>query len=272
MTQILGGGVGIADIRASCPAWAQNLVLAGYRGSESHGTSLFEGEMATDDVDVFAVSVQSPEWYLGLQGYASNARQVHETAGDYLDLLVYDVRKFFSLLAKGNPNVHVFLWLRPEHYLYNTIAGARIILNRSAFISESVLDALCGYAIAQFKKMGGDQAYEGYMGAKRKAQVDRFGYDVKNAAHCIRLLHMGIELCNEGTLYSWRPDAERAELISIKKGERVLADVKKRADELWAHYFAAKGRARLPEFPDYDKINALLVQTIADAQPLEEAA
>lgn len=256
---------GIAEIRAALPAWARNIVLAGFRGSESHGTSLFEGDMATDDVDVFAVTVQPPEWYLGLPGYSNAARQVHETAGDTLDIVAYDVRKFFSLLTKGNPNVHVFLWLKPEHYLWNTLPGGRIISHRRIFLSTSCLDALCGYATAQFKKMGGDQKYAGYMGAKRKAQVDRFGYDVKNAAHCIRLLHMGIELCTEGTMHSWRPDAERAELMAIKRGEWPLDAVKKRADELWAHYRAVEPDAGLPDWPDHDAINALLLETIHNA-------
>lgn len=255
----------IEEVRAVLPGWARNIILAGYRGSESHGTSLFEGENATDDVDVFAVSVQPPEWYMGLPGYSNHARQTFETAGDRLDLLVYDVRKLFSLLAKGNPNAHVFLWLKPEHYLWNTFAGARIILHRRAFLSSSCLDALCGYATAQFKKMGTGQLYEGYMGAKRKAQVDRYGYDVKNAAHCIRLLHMGIELCTQGTLHSWRPDEERAEIIAIKKGEWPLDAVKARADELWAAYRAVEKDAGLPEWPDHDAINALLVEIIREA-------
>lgn len=255
----------IAEVRGAMPSWGQNIILAGYRGSESHGTSIFVGENATDDVDVFAVTVQPAEWYLGLAGYASNGRQVVETAGERLDLLAYDVRKFFSLLAKGNPNVHVFLWLKPEHYLWNTLVGARIILHRRAFISAHCLDALCGYAVAQFKKMGGDQKYEGYMGAKRKAMVDRYGYDVKNAAHCIRLLHLGIELCTAGTLHSWRPDAERDELMAIKRGEVPLADVKARSDELWGEFYRIKRDAKLPPQPDYDTINKLLVTTIHEA-------
>jgi predicted nucleotidyltransferase len=265
----------MAEVRAACPPWARNVILAGYRGSESHGTSLFEGDMATDDVDVFAITVQRPEWYVGLHGYTNSSRQAHQTAGARLDLMLYDVRKFFHLLAKGNPNVHVVLWLKPEHYIWNTIPGARIILNRRIFLSTSCLDALCGYATAQFKKMGTGQLYQGYMGAKRKMQVDRFGYDVKNAAHCIRLLLMGIELCTEGTLYSWRPESERAELMAVKRGEWSLETVKARADELWATYRKVEKHADLPEWPDYDAINALLVETIESANTppcAEEAA
>jgi predicted nucleotidyltransferase len=233
----------MGTVREACPEWAQNIVLVGYRGSESHGTSIREGETATDDVDVFAVSVQPEEWYVGLGGYTNGARQVHETAGDYLDLLVYDVRKFFHLLAKGNPNVHVFLWLRGDHYLHETAAGRKIIEARESFLSASVLDALCGYATAQFKKMERN-VYRGYMGEKRKALTDRFGYDVKNAAHCLR------------------PRKERELLMEVKRGEWSLEQVKQWADALWRRYRSVESDAELPDYPDYPAINRLLVDVI----------
>lgn len=266
--------LGIADVRAALPSWAQNIVLAGYRGSESHGTSLFEGDMATDDVDVFAICAQPTEWYLTLPGYTNGSRQSTNTNGERLDLEVHDVRKFFHLLAKGNPNVHVYLWLKAEHYLWKTIPGGWIILNRRIFLSRHCLDALAGYAMAQFKKMEGGQKYEGYMGAKRKLQVDRFGYDVKNAAHCLRLLYMGIELCERGTLEAWRPDAERELLMSVKRGERSLKDVNQMADNLWRTYYDMKHKADLPPDADYAAINSLLSDVIrsANAPRLEEGA
>lgn len=250
-------------IRDACPDWAQNILLAGYRGSESHGTSIFKGEHATDDVDVFAVSVQPEEWYVGLNGYANKSRQVHETAGDDLDLLVYDVRKFFSLLAKGNPNVHVFLWLRPEHYLLSTEMGANVVGMRKAFLSRSCLDALCGYATAQFKAMERG-IYRGYMGDKRRRLAEKYGFDPKHASHCFRLLYMGIELCQEGTMWSWRPDQERELLMEVKTGQWPLDKVKTWADELWRRYRTVEPSNDLPEFPDYNKINKLLVNVIRE--------
>lgn len=259
------GGVSVDEVRSVLPDWAQNLMMVGYRGSESHGTSLFEGDMATDDVDVFAISIQPTSWYLGLGGYTNASRQAKDTNGERLDIQVYDVRKFFHLLAKGNPNVHAYLWLRPEHYLYNTVPGGWTIMARTAFLSKSCLDALCGYATAQFEKMGKGQLYAGYMGAKRKLQVDRFGYDVKNAAHCLRLLYMGIELCTAGTLYAYRPDEERKVLMEVKSGEWPLDDVKAQAAALWARYRVVEVHADLPERPDYARINQLLVDVIAAA-------
>ena len=47
------------------------------------------------------------------------------------------------------------------------------------------------------------------MGEKRKAIVRKYQYDVKNAAHLIRLLRMGIEFLETGELRVFRAmDAE----------------------------------------------------------------
>lgn len=252
-------------VLSACPPWAQNVILAGYRGSESHGTTIREGDRATDDVDVFTITVQPPAWYCGLTGYSNSSRQVFETAGDDLDILAYDVRKFFSLLAKGNPNVLSYLWLNPEHVLRSTPAGKLIVESRDLFLSRHILDGLGGYARAEAKKMLGTQLYQGYMGEKRKALVDKFGYDIKNAAHCVRLLYLGIELCSAGTLYAYRPESEREEMIAIKRGEWLLEKVTSRIDELWEIFSGMEASAPLPNDVDYDAINALLVKVINDS-------
>jgi hypothetical protein len=47
------------------------------------------------------------------------------------------------------------------------------------------------------------------MGEKRKAMVRKYQYDVKNAAHLIRLLRMGAEFIESGNLQVYRTtDAE----------------------------------------------------------------
>lgn len=114
---------------------------------------------------------------------------------------------------------------------------------------------------------GLDNAYEeAYMGQKRKALVDEFGYDCKNAVHLIRLLRMGIEFLNDGQLYVERKDAK--ELLAIKRGEWTLKEVKEEADRLFALAKIAVQNSKLPEKVDSAKINKLAMQVIYTA--LEE--
>ena len=103
------------------------------------------------------------------------------------------------------------------------------------------------------------------MGAKRKAIVDKFGYDLKNAAHLIRLLRMGAEFLKDGELYVHRDDAQQ--LLEIKRGEWTLEQVKAEADKWFALSEQAYINSTLPKSPDLAKINELSVTIIRQSLP-----
>lgn len=102
----------------------------------------------------------------------------------------------------------------------------------------------------------------GYMGDKRKHLVLEHGYDAKNAAHLIRLLRMCIEFMNTGELLVQRPDA--AELIDIKRGKWKLEQVKQLSEELFAQAKVARDKSPLPDEPDREGAEALLVKLIRE--------
>ena len=102
----------------------------------------------------------------------------------------------------------------------------------------------------------------GYLGDKRKQLVLEHGFDAKNAAHCIRLLRMAGEYLRTGTLTVYRPDAE--ELLDIKRGKWSLSRVKAHADELFAGMKAARDASPLPDEPDRERAEALLVRLIKE--------
>jgi predicted nucleotidyltransferase len=247
------------------PKWAGNIILAGVRGSDAHGTKLPpDHPRATDDTDTFGVSVQPEDWYLGLDGYGGQSRQSWDTAGEHYDHLIHDVRKMFSLLLKGNPNVHCWLWTDPEDRMSLSLAGHMILDNRGMFLSKRCFTALAGYATAQMHKMD-RKRYQGYQGARRKAIVDELGYDVKHAAHCIRLLGMGIELANEGVMRTRRPEAEAELLMQIKAGEWNFNQVEAHSQRLWEEFRAAEPNSTLPDEPNRHDVSDLLVTVIRAA-------
>jgi predicted nucleotidyltransferase len=252
-------GEELQQMRKRLPKWARDGILAGYRGSHAHGTYVPPTDPTSiDDVDVFQICVQPPEFYLGLEALGRQ-RQHYETAGEELDIVVYDVRKFVGLLRKGNPNVHVWLWLRPEHYFVRTPAAEILISNRHRLLSQHVLNALTGYAAHQIHRMTRFES-RGYMGEKRKALVREHGYDCKNAAHCVRLLHMGIDLAETGLLLPHRLECWGVETImAIKQGEWSLVRVKEYTDGLWIRYNDLRAKANLrPEVPVQEASSIML--------------
>lgn len=236
-------------------AWS---ILTAYRGSITHGTYRPNSESdSIDDKDVMAICVPPLDYFFGLKQFHSRGTQ--EIKRDEWDIVVYEVRKFLRLLAKGNPNVLMLLWLEENHYIKVTEAGQRILDNRDLFVGKHVYHPFSGYAHAQLHRMTSG-AHEGYMGEKRKRLVKQFGYDTKNGSHLIRLLRMGIEFLTDGALHVQRPDA--AELLDIKRGAWSLERVKTEAERLFRLAEEAHVRSPLPEKPDKEAINALAVEVV----------
>ena len=257
----------MASLLQARPAWAGNMILTGLRGSDAHGTKLGSDHARDiDDIDTFAICVQPEEWYLGLGDlrWVPATRDVWETSGSAYDHLVYDVRKAFWLLAKGNPNVHSWLWNQNEDYFWTMEAGETLLEHRDVFMSHRVLTSLGGYAQTQFEKMERTK-YAGYQGEKRRAMVDEFGYDVKHAAHCLRLLWMGIELAETGRLTVRRDDDEVEILKAVKAGRWSFDKVRSWADGLTKDFELSCKMSDLPDEPDMDDISGLLVRVIREA-------
>lgn len=117
----------------------------------------------------------------------------------------------------------------------------------------------------QYEELRGNY-YKGYMGDKRRQLVERFGYDTKNAAHLIRILRMGIEFLNEGTLYVERED--KHELMDIKRGLWPLDKVQAEAERLFALASEAYVRSPLPPEPDRKRAERLVMDIVSDFHKL----
>lgn len=109
----------------------------------------------------------------------------------------------------------------------------------------------------RFRKMHREH-FSGYMGEKRKAMVRKYQYDVKNAAHLIRLLRMGSEFLRTGQLQVYRT-ADAEELKRIKQGGWTLEQVKAEAEQLFGGIVQARAESSLPAAPDAQAANRLLV-------------
>lgn len=249
------------DLSREHPGIGSWAILHGYRGSIAHGTFVpSDDPLSIDDKDTMAVCVPPLAYHFGLWQFGSRGTQ--EIVRDEWDIVVYEARKAFSLLQKGNPNVLSLLWL-PEHlWIERTRAGRLLIANRDLFVGKHVYNAFAGYASAQLQKME-HGAYKGYMGEKRRALVERFGYDTKNAAHLVRLLRQCIEFLSTGELIVERPDA--SELLAIKRGEWALGRVQDEARLLFEQARAALVGSDLPPKPDREAIDRLCVDVVTTA-------
>lgn len=233
-------------------------IICAYRGSIAHGMYIPNSDPnSIDDKDIISICVPPQSYYYGLDQYGSRGT-VEIKEGEW-DIVIYEIRKLVSMLLSGNPNVLSLLWMNKEHYLSMTKEGEYLIQNRDIFVGKYVYASFVGYAMSQLKRITRYE-FRGYMGSKRKALVETYGYDCKNAAHLIRLLRMAIEFLYAGQLNVVRYDAD--ELLSIKKGEWLLDDVKSEADRLFELAKEAYVKSRLPDKPDREAANLLCTEIV----------
>jgi len=248
-------------------SWLKRLgdyvILQGYRGSVAHNT--YDREVTSDDVDIMGIFIPPPECVFGIDNVETIDRQITERrkGGEEVvwDIVYYSLPKFMRLILKQNPNVLGFLWLKNEHYLKVEWGGQKLILERERLLSKRCYDSYHGYAWGQFKRMSG--SVTGKLGAKRKELVEKFGYDVKNAAHLIRLLRQGIEVLKTGRIKVFR-DEDRDLILSIKRGEWSFNEVIKEARRLFDELSEAHENSPLPEKVDVNYVNQLCQAIMRD--------
>lgn len=235
-------------------------IITAYRGSIAHGLYIPNQDVnSIDDKDIISICIPPIRYYFGLEEYGS--RGTREIKDKEWDIVVYEFKKCINLLIQGNPNILSILWLDKDSYIKIKDEGRQLITASNLFIGKHVYHSFVGYAKGQLHRMT-HLSFQGYMGEKRKRLVRKFGYDTKNAGHLIRLLRMGIEFLNHGRLLVKRKDAE--ELLSIKKGEWSLNQVEKEANILFKKAEQAYIKSKLPDKPNYDKINALCVDILKE--------
>lgn len=236
-----------------------HLILLGYRGSIAHDLYI-PGKDSIDDKDLMGVLIPPVQYYFGLKQFGRYGNGTKELVKDCWDVVIYEFKKYISLMVKNNPNVLSLLWLPDDLYIKKTEEGNLLIKYRDFFSSKLVYKSFCGYAHGQLKKMTAFNK-NGYMGQKRKELVDKFGFDVKNSSHLIRLLTMGCEFLETGQLQVKRTK-DKSKLLEIKRGVWSLDRVKAEADKLFKRIKYAYENTGLPDEPDYEKIENLCIEIL----------
>lgn len=117
------------------------ILLECISGSRAYGL-----ELPTSDTDIKGVFILPKERFYGLE-YISQVNDENN------DVVFYELKKFFELLSKNNPNILELLNTPKdkiifEHPLFKSIEP-------SLFLSKKCKDSFAGYAMTQIKKARG---------------------------------------------------------------------------------------------------------------------
>jgi len=156
----------------------------------------------------------------------------------------WELQKFLVLALKANPNVLECLYTPIVEKA--TPVAEELLGMRSAFLSKLVYQTYNGYVLSQFKKLEQD--------LRNRGEV-RW----KHAMHLVRLLLEGVGVLREGFLRV-RVEEHRARLLAVRRGEMPWDEVNAWRLSLHKEFDAAYASTRLPERPDYERVNAFLVR------------
>ena len=156
----------------------------------------------------------------------------------------WEIEKFIRLALKANPNVLECLYT-PLIEDCSAIGGDLIAM-RSAFLSKYVHRTYNAYVLSQFKKLEQD--------LRRHGQI-RW----KHVMHLIRLLLSGVGVLRDGFV-PLRVDEHRQDLLAIRRGDVSWDDVERWRLSLHTELDRALEATSLPEHPDYERANALLIK------------
>ncbi len=156
----------------------------------------------------------------------------------------WELEKFLRLALKANPNVlealHSPLVEHADEIAQELLAA------RGAFVSKLVYQTFNGYAMSQFKKM-------------EQELRNRGAIKWKHAMHLLRLLLAGIETLRTGVVPVLVTE-HRERLLAIRDGQMPWDEVESWRKELHAGFEREFERTKVPERPDYEKANQILVR------------
>jgi len=236
------------------------LILHTLVGSTVHGTDV-SGQGDRDEMGIY---VEHPHNVFGLSSkddfvFRTAEKNARSQAGD-VDEVYYSLRKWVKLAANGNPTVLLPLYVSPEHTLDICIGGVELRANREIFISRNAGKRFSGYAQAQIDKLEGRKSGMPY----RPELTEKYGYDIKFAAHAARLVYQGWELLSTGTMALPMQGEEGEFVRSVRRGEKTLAEVVNFVD-LWKDELEWQiHNSDWPEQVDARKIDNLSTQIHMD--------
>jgi len=202
-------------------------------GSRAYGL-----DHADSDTDRRGVYLPPAEMHWSLFGVPEQLEN-QET-----DECYWELQKFLTLALKANPNVLEVLHTPIVEHV--TPLAQELLDMRGAFLSKLVYQTYNGYVMSQFKKLDQDIRTSGAIKSK-------------HAMHLVRLLLSGITVLRERTV----PVAvaeHKDRLLAIRNGQVPWDEVNAWRLELHRQFDEAFRTTSLPDRPDYDAANALLVK------------
>lgn len=193
-------------------------------GSKAYGTNI-EGS----DDDYKGVAIPTKDYYFGV------TKKFEQQEFNEPDTVIYELRKFFSLLSNCNPNCIEVLFTDPSDHIFVSKAGEKILENRNIFLSKRVRWSFAGYAVSQLNRIKNHRKYlrnpmlcppsRKEFGLEEKPLIEKNQLEATMA-----MIQKDMDRIN----FDWLQDLQEAEKIGIRNVmAEMMADAKITSDDRW---------------------------------------
>ncbi|PAF38476.1 hypothetical protein CHH58_03310 [Terribacillus saccharophilus] len=230
----------------------ERTIILAPTGSYAYGTNTEDS-----DKDYKGICIPPVSYFLGLESfneYNSSGGKNFKNTKDDIDINIIHITKFVKDAMLGVPNNIEILFLYKDQYLKITEPGQQLIENRHLFLSKAIQKKFGGYANSQIQKLKKRNVSR----SGRKDLIDVYGYDTKFFMHSVKLLTSAIEILETGDFSTYRPN--RSFLLDCRNGTYTFDEAEELIESLDNDLKQAAEHSALPEKPDYNAINQLLVR------------
>jgi predicted nucleotidyltransferase len=207
-----------------------NTIYAVLVGSHAYGTNRKDS-----DFDIYGVTIPPVQFvYPSRAGYVPGFSRVpifeqfqHPGLKAFdkdVDLVIYNIVKYFKLCAECNPNMVDSLFVPENCIIHMTDQGRILRENRHLFLSKIAKHKFMGYAFSEMKKIRNKSEPKN---PYRSGLVRKHGYDTKSAMHLVRLVEECKQILTEGDIDLQRNNEK---LKAVRDGRYSLE-----ALESWFH-------------------------------------
>jgi uncharacterized protein len=156
----------------------------------------------------------------------------------------WELEKFLRLSLRANPSALECLYTPLVEFA--APIAKDLLAMRSVFLTRTVYHTYNGYMLSQFKKLDQDRRNNGRV---------RW----KHAMHLLRLLLSGITILKEQHV-PVQVTAHREKLLAIRRGQWTWQEMNAWRKQLHKEFDTAFAKTTLPEHPDFDRVNSLLLK------------
>lgn len=163
-----------------------------------HGSHAYGVDMPGSDRDEKAIFLPPPRLLIGMESVSEIRRD------EPIDLSAFSLQSALQAVMAGTQNIVELFFVDDEDVIEKTTIGEALFERRDDFLSKNLAKSYFGFARGQSQKIQhGNINNE----TRRKA-----------AYHMIRSIKCGIEVLDDRTLHTKRPEEEQELLYSIRKG------------------------------------------------------